>query len=246
MTANRVLIESIRPYIQNLLDSKLISQWFFIRYSDPDFHIRLRMKLKSVDNIGEAMVKMWQSLDSEIQTHVIGKIQIDTYQREIERYGEDTIEDCEQFFYHDSESVLKDLKEKPDDWKIIITCIGWISQLYSIFYPSYSDCYKAADSASILYIKEFGLNNEQIAEINSLYRNNKKEIQDAIVNGGYQMSDSIEFLKRKRPGIKNSIIPSLIHMHCNRMFSSNQRLYECIVYLLLKKTYQSMAYKKTL
>ena len=48
-----------------------------------------------------------------LEQDVIWKIQTETYQREIERYGENTIENSETLFWHDSELILKylDLKD---------------------------------------------------------------------------------------------------------------------------------------
>jgi thiopeptide-type bacteriocin biosynthesis protein len=44
-------------------------------------------------------------LNSLLEQNSVWKIQTDTYQREIERYGK-TIEDSETLFWHDSEMIL--------------------------------------------------------------------------------------------------------------------------------------------
>jgi len=52
-----------------------------------------------------------------IDSDIVHKVQADTYQREIERYGEETIELGEQIFFHDSEAVIDfiGLLETDDD-----------------------------------------------------------------------------------------------------------------------------------
>jgi len=45
-TADMILKNEIYEYVNGLLKNDSINQWFFIRYSDPDFHLRLRLHLK--------------------------------------------------------------------------------------------------------------------------------------------------------------------------------------------------------
>lgn len=243
ISANKILEDSLYPFAHQLLNNQLISEWFFIRYSDPDFHIRLRMKLTSDDNIGRVITRLRECLDSEISGRIIRKIQIDTYQREIERYGINSIEACESFFFRDSEYVCQFLKDNKDDWHTIIDSVRWISQLYTNLGLTDKESYERADISSNSYIKEFGLSNDQVGEINLMYRNHKQEVLNAI-------SDSeltIPYLKNihwlKGLEYSSDIARSLIHMHCNRIFQSNQRLYECVCYSLLKKAYQTIVHK---
>ncbi|MCF6297671.1 MAG: lantibiotic dehydratase, partial [Flavobacteriaceae bacterium] len=56
-TADRVLAEIIKPLTEQLLEQKLITQWFFIRYADPDPHIRVRFKLADVRQLGLVIEK---------------------------------------------------------------------------------------------------------------------------------------------------------------------------------------------
>lgn len=243
MSANMILMESINPCIQDLLKEEMISQWFFIRYSDPDFHIRLRMELSSTDFIGPVIFRIRDNLKNDISSGAVSKIQIDTYQREIERYGTDTMEEGEMFFCWDSEYVCEFLKQNKGDWHTIMDSVKWISQLYSNLGLTKKESYERADLSSNSYIKEFGLSNDQVGEINSMYRKNKQEIQNVISESEttFPYFKDLEWLKRLENN--SDIVRSLIHMHCNRLFSNNQRIFECICYTLLKKAYQTMIHK---
>ena len=44
-TSELILTESIRPVVEELLKNNIIQKWFFIRYSDPHYHIRIRIYL---------------------------------------------------------------------------------------------------------------------------------------------------------------------------------------------------------
>jgi len=50
-TADRILESSIKPSMDNLLKGK-IDQWFFVRYADPDLHLRVRVHCRSSENVG--------------------------------------------------------------------------------------------------------------------------------------------------------------------------------------------------
>lgn len=242
--ANRVLIEIIHPFIEKLSEHDLISEWFFIRYWDPDFHIRLRLKLNSLESIGKIMIVFYNALKNELENHTIPKIQLDTYNREIERYGLDTIENCEQFFYQDSEYVHKFILNNPTEWNTIMQCIKWISQFYKKLEFSNIEISKLVDTTSNSYNNELKLNIEQIAEINSLYRKSKLDILKSINIEDYDDGwtyGNLEWVKQSKN--QEHIVPSLIHMHVNRIFSSNQRVYECFIYNLLKKGLQTLIYK---
>lgn len=236
-TANRVLIEVIMPLIKKLSEQKIIEQWFFIRYSDPNFHIRLRIKLNSVEMLGIIIVDFNKVIKKETDNGTVSKIQIDTYSRELERYGFETMEVCERFFYSDSKAVLLFLKNKPIEWEIIMECINWICRLYKELEFSDNEIYKFVDMASNSYCSELKLSADQIAEINFLYRKSKSDIIKAIKEDDSNKKWEIYNFGGLKDSInKSKIVSSLIHMHVNRIFSFNQRVYECIIYSLLKKS----------
>jgi len=45
-TADAILKNELYGFVSEMLKNKVIDKWFFIRYNDPDFHIRLRIHLK--------------------------------------------------------------------------------------------------------------------------------------------------------------------------------------------------------
>lgn len=102
------LISEINNFCNELIRKQVIDKYFFIRYSDPDFHIRLRMHV--IDGLYYSifipeMVKWLQYLSNQ---QLINKSAIDTYVREIERYGgEYCIECAEHCFFYDSTVIVK-------------------------------------------------------------------------------------------------------------------------------------------
>ena len=84
----------------------MVKQWFFVRYEDPGFHIRLRLLLSDPTHTAEVMRQMNQAAHYYLQHRMIWNIQIDTYKREVERYGSHAMELSEAIFSYDSRAVL--------------------------------------------------------------------------------------------------------------------------------------------
>ncbi|MBO9636254.1 MAG: lantibiotic dehydratase, partial [Chitinophagaceae bacterium] len=109
-SSNALLTNAVYPLMKKLQQEGLIRQWFFIRYGDPRHHIRLRMRLTDYNTMGATMQHIYNKLEDLSSLHIINSIQMDTYIREIERYGAETMELSEQYFFYNSEFVCDLLK----------------------------------------------------------------------------------------------------------------------------------------
>lgn len=105
---DRLLLQSVRPLAQKILSSGAADHWFFIRYSDPHLHLRLRFHGDPQRLSRDVLPQLWEFTNSEIQRGTLWRVQLDTYEREIERYGGLAgIQIAERFFHLDSELVLE-------------------------------------------------------------------------------------------------------------------------------------------
>ena len=101
-SADVVLTRVIKPITIDLLNQKAIDKWFFIRYADPDLHIRLRFHITEQKHILQVIALLNKLIKPFINKNIIWKMQADTYIREIERYGLLTMELSETLFFYDS------------------------------------------------------------------------------------------------------------------------------------------------
>ena len=62
-------------------------QYFFVRYLDPDFHIRLRIRLPHHGDFAKALDLINLHSALFLRQGLIWKVEIATYERETERYG---------------------------------------------------------------------------------------------------------------------------------------------------------------
>lgn len=259
--AEKLLLEVIPQLVSALNKTNIISKWFFIRYHDPKHHLRLRFFLK--DNINRDLLFsiLNKHLDVFVSNQLISDLQIGTYKRELERYGNYTIDECEEWFFHNSNMVLQLLPvvmklEENYKYAAILYCIN---SLLVQFDFSLTEKLTFSQNQFNLFAHEFNVDKSVRQRLADDYRAETKNIKsfmnDSIINehiyinkvweiNALQIHKSnavIASIKTKQePGlILNGIIGSLVHMFVNRAFSSNQRHVEMVLYYRLIKYYSS-------
>lgn len=114
-TADRVLVDHIGPLARRLRDDGLIDRWFFIRYADPGRHLRIRFHGRPTDLTGSVMPALHDMSAPALAEGLLYRISLDTYEREIERYGGlAAVELMEQAAELDSEAVIDVLRTTPN------------------------------------------------------------------------------------------------------------------------------------
>src|SRR5262249_44111780 len=74
-------------------------------YSDPHFHLRLRFQGDPARLQAQVLPRLQAALGQLLADGRAWKVQLDTYEREAERYGgPEGIGPCEELFHHDSEA----------------------------------------------------------------------------------------------------------------------------------------------
>jgi thiopeptide-type bacteriocin biosynthesis protein len=225
-----------------------IKQWFFIRYHDPDNHIRIRINLfeeADFQNVYLAVRKMLSPFLTSGQVHVV---QLDTYVRELERYGQQ-IEQAEGLFCIETSfccNVFRLLESRYDteDWLLIFWLIKdylnlmsadindqlqFVERQQAYFFAEFDD--KAVKiQIDQLYRKYHGSLNTLLLAYDDLLQEKRKQVE--LLMQEYNINWDWKFLG------------SVIHMAVNRYFSSRQRLHECILYGLLLKFLKSEKARK--
>ena len=266
-SADQLLIENIRPLTESLQNSGLIDHWFFLRYADPDLHVRLRLHLVDTQRIGEVIQKVTGFTSPDLDKGLVWKNQTDTYQREIERYGGSTMELSERLFYVDSFSTLRFLEvaQQYEESEML----RWYYAMLSI--DRLLDCFEydlkakkdLLQNLKTSFIIEFNANNlHGTRQLNAKYREHQSIIED-IVEHPEKLEEHFpeevlallaeeaelmkplcqQILKTQEEGNMqvplNSYLSSQIHMLMNRLFRSQQRKYEVVVYDLLFRGYRT-------
>lgn len=261
-TADKILRDDISLIITKLKKKKIISKWFFIRYNDPDFHLRVRVYVENKDNINEIISVFYKQLNSGLINKEIWKVQLDTYQREMERYGFELIDEAESLFHFDSDciiSVLKTIKLlNIDNYRWMIG-LRLIDEILSNFSYDFQKKKNIMSFISNSYKKEFGFNDKNSKQFSLKYRENKKNIEliltkevnnenfmqiiSDINNRSLCFAPIINSINNKLLEHKNYnldiLLSSYIHMTLNRLFRSKNRIYELLLYDFMYMYYSS-------
>lgn len=260
-TADYVLTEKLNPVILSLLENKIISKWFFIRYNDPDDHIRVRFNCETIENITKVINELYPVFNELIASDVIWKLQTDTYQREMERYGESTIIESESIFYYDSKMMLNYATLKPyfekEETQLLFSFLA-IDSFLNSFHLTFNDKLVLLDGLQESFKKEFNVDKQLKKEFDKNYRELSLEIESFLTNklveeyaeifsAIYEKQNKVDLLVSNiKCNIQiplNSFLISHVHMMINRQYASKQRTYECLIYDHLYRYYKMVSYK---
>lgn len=260
-----ILTEIIKSYSEELLSSKTIDKWFFLRYDENGYHLRIRFHKdqNSDDRWYRILEEIQLKIDKHFPEEHAVKVMIDTYQRELERYGSATIEASETIFYADSVAVSTLLSMLHGDlgeelrWKFALVSVD---RLLNDFGYSLEEKKQLLSNLSGNFFNEFSLAGQDSAKylskkLRDRYREKTNEIRamllselfDQELEEGYAC---FELRSRMIDGNlpndqsaskieRDNRMASFIHMAMNRIFVVNQRKHELVIYYYLHDFYRS-------
>jgi thiopeptide-type bacteriocin biosynthesis protein len=259
--SNELLQDILLPLLDNAVKWDAIDKWFYVRYNDPNYHIRLRLHIKG-KSPGNLMSLFSNKLKKLLDEGIIERYYVDTYIRELERYTPTLMADVETFFYYSSHLLLwyfryfaRHTALYPYNLDIIILSIDTMLNAFSLNIEERAALFKTLYESMLL---EFGNGKELKKSLDKKYASLRGEI-NALHENPYllkkgrfrqhcrQLQDSTaliaERLKRKPVVAKEKLLCDMLHMHLNRVFIDNPRKQEMIVYFLLHKHYSALHYK---
>jgi lantibiotic biosynthesis protein len=265
-TADVLLREVVREVVDAVTSAGAADRWFFIRYGDPDWHLRLRFEGEPRLLLQTVLPLIHEKVAPFVERGQIWAVQFDTYERELERYGgAEGILLAERLFHVDSEAVL-DLIEmlEPGDagaderWRL--TLCG-IDQMLSDFEFDSTVKHSIMKETRDVFAKEFRVEKNLWSQLNDKFRKERLELQrllDAAPDSDHPLAPGfavihrrsqklgpiVEELKSHEQAGRLSVplprlMPSYIHMHANRLLRSAQRQQELVIYDLLTRLYES-------
>lgn len=102
--ADSVLIGTIAPLAERFQQEAISDRWFFLRYRDPEFHLRVRFHGDPARLQADALHAAGQRLIEEGRAW---RMEFGTYRREAERYGgPEAMKLAESLFHADSDAVV--------------------------------------------------------------------------------------------------------------------------------------------
>jgi lantibiotic biosynthesis protein len=265
-SADVILVNAILPLINKLLEQRNIHSFFFIRYNDPHFHLRLRFKVTDVEDIGEVIKLFRQHTEMYEADNTIWKIQMDTYKRELDRYGRQAISLAEDLFFYDSMAILQLLQLHDGDEREQVRwqwAVKGIDDLLNDFSISISEKFLILEQIKTAFHTEYNTDKFLRDQLSTKYRNHRKEVEGLLGNSFTEneieskiqkgKSDKTKVIANKIKNLNdskildisiNALLISYIHMLINRIASANPRLHELVIYDMLFTYYKSCLAKE--
>ncbi len=254
-TGESLLSDKLYFICDSLEKEGVIERYFFVRYADPQYHIRLRLRLRDNNSILIISNRINTELSHFLKNRTIKNLQIDTYIRELERYTH-LIDACEDIFCHDSKAVLRILRKISEDaddssrWKLAL--LG-VDALLNDFQLNINEKKEYISVYHKGYFNEFGASSGLEHQLNDKYRALKNDIFSIFKQNNDELTTYVEFFNTRSNDIKplidtmsfksidrKSLIAHLLHMFLNRLFITDNRKQELVTYHLLSKYYTAI------
>jgi lantibiotic biosynthesis protein len=261
-TLNELLVDELAPLCRNLISQGHATKWFFVRYGNPEWHLRIRIHLSDSHSFALCASEFYRLMDPQLQCQVIHRVVLDTYQRELERYGGlSGMQIAEFFFYHDSECAVqlcRSLREAEND-RWLVCCKG-IDMLFNDFGFSLDARCQLVTSWAGTFANEFSLGASGEIAFGKKYREFASLIEQFIGSSreGVVSLEVLNALQTRSKGAVQvytqlsqlplgvghlptiaALMQSYVHMFTNRLFKTSGRNFEALVYALLRRYYQS-------
>ena len=266
-TADLLLRDVLAPVVREILQEGTAESWFFIRYGDPDWHLRLRFHGDSAQLVTQVFPRLQAAVAPLVDDGRVWRIQLDTYEREVERYGgPEGIALAERLFREDSDAVLSILEMLEGDegadfrWRITLRGIDMLLDDLG-FDPVLKLRVLAGMRES--FTREFGGGKGLRVQLDQRLRSERRSLFTLLEpenDPESPMAPALEVLHQRSQ--KNAPIvaelkrleaqgkltaslaemaPSYVHMHVNRMIRSAARAHELVLYDFLYQLLESKA-----
>lgn len=256
--ADDILAQVLKPLVSDFLDNNWIDKWFFIRYTDPNHHIRFRLHFIDLQHLGAVIVALNEAFTDLENQGIIWKVQYDTYQREVERYGAESMVLTENIFFHDSEAIVNLLEQTWGDerehlrWQFAVKLIDTYFDDFGFLLSQKLDLmYQMKEN----FAQEFHVDKPFKLQMDKRFREYRKNIEmilgsetneeyallfESIQQKSKKTKENIEQIKTlKSKHTLNKYLSSTIHMTVNRVIADNQRFHELIIYDFMYRYYQA-------
>lgn len=253
--ANELLVKKLLPYLSQV-DKGQLHSWFFIRYRDSAYHIRLRLRIEETA-VGLVLSSLKKRINSTVKYHLIREYQADIYRREMERYGADLIESVEGMFYGSSELVVNFIKKtylKTFTYSYHSLAFVSVAQLLEAFIPNIDEQIIFLEQMVNIFYAEFSSDKTLKVDLDLKFREVRAEVglllADEVFYDKLGLRSSADLFTLHFNNVRRrstqfaskkimQLLADLIHMHINRLFVDRQRNNELVVYYVLYKHFQS-------
>jgi thiopeptide-type bacteriocin biosynthesis protein len=253
---DQIIAGPLRTFGEFILNAGLAEGWHFLRYTDPDAHLRIRFHGEARTLLGPLMRQVCDWAGELVADGIRTRFSFDTYSREVERYGgDDGMRAAEAVFAADSPAaagILRLTREGALPYDLTTLCVMSMDDLLHGIGMSAGD-------RALVYRRAVPLSPEGGQE----YRRRKGELRpllgypDSLARtpGGKALvallderrgdlasaAELLRFLedsdRLRRP--RTVLCRSYLHLHANRLLGTNPS-HEQVALELLRRTTEGL------
>ena len=252
-----VFCSHLLPLLEQGVREEMIQDWFWIRYMDPDYHLRVRIRTRK-EHYGAVLSLFTTCLNKLYADQLVRQFRTDVYRRELERFSAQLMLAVEKVFCASCRMVARFLKKKDreaSDGVVVLKEAVWAT--YAILNAVGFDQQRIAGLSKLSFEQfflEFGSPKAFKSELEGVH----KGLCAELTAGLHQQQQTRRYRLLRIPVLQvaadlqrrkvRSVLPQklaadLVHMHLNRLFVYEQRYYEMITYFLLYRTLCSVIYR---
>ncbi len=260
---DQLLRDVVAPAVDGLRADRLIERWFFIRYGDPDWHLRLRFEGDPATLMREVLPRLQALVAPQLERGLIWRVQVDTYERELERYGGPAgIELAEQLFCADSDCVLDIVRaaegaERADAiWRLtlrgidrLLADLGFATGERLALLTRARDNFAAEFNVDTAFQRRLGETFRRVrADVEAVLTADAADPEHPLGPGLVAIERRSETLRpiaralhaaeAQLTSSRGELALSFVHMHVNRITSIEARSQELVLYDVLRRHYQ--------
>jgi thiopeptide-type bacteriocin biosynthesis protein len=260
-TADRVLREAVAPVVRQALASGAATGWFFLRFDEGGHHLRVRLRGEPARLYGEVLSAFERAGRQLLDEGSGWGLQLDTYQREVERYGGEVgVALAERLFRADSDAVLELVERYPGDqgadlrWRL---ALAGSDALLDDLGLELAAKHEVMQEMRRQFSQEFRAGTSLTRQIADRFRVERGALDRLLGRGDGALAEGLEILRRRSEALApvvrelgeaeaegrlttpvRQLAPSYLHMHVNRAIRSSQRAHELVLYDFLARLYE--------
>lgn len=266
--ADKFLLQLHKSFLKKVTLGKSLTKWFFIRYTDPYFHLRIRFYTDRSGHRKLYMNRIVSFLTKHLKNGTVTSFNFDTYVRELERYGSSNINLSEDLFFQSSELCIALIgflnKNKNTDQNRFATCVIGVDFILDSFGLTLEEKYKLVNDSQIINSLTFKTRRTLTEKL--FLKTSMEEIKRAIsykkeldvnnqnnetqkIFSQFKSSFSVICIKIKMTingdeTMLYKIILSHIHMFVNRLSNKDSKQFEILSFDNLAQIYSSTLKKE--
>ena len=261
--ADRLLLELVKPLVEELQLAGHTDGWFFVRYADPHWHVRLRFHGDPRVLNAHVLSRLRERAEQQIALGTLWRLQFDTYEPETERYGgAAAIGIAERFFQLDSEICLQlmDVVSKAHDANVRwhLAFYGVDCQLSGLGFTLEEKRAMAKDMAESSE-RSYIVDDSYKKQVAARFRQERKilaalcsasdsasVLPEPALSAFRRYSAGLEDIRREMDELGRAgrltiplrdVAVSLVHMNLNRLFLTEHHAQETVLYNFLARAY---------